>query len=349
MKAITILENHTAEIQEHPVPALQETRVLVQVKVVAVNPTDYKAIYQRGVAGSRSGCELVGIVQEVGSKVGKAYSPGDKIVGLVHGANAYNFEDGAFAEYANVKPDVSMKVPANLTSEEAVSIGVAITTVGQGLYKALGLPLPLSGDKWQGEPILIWGGSTSTGVMGIQYAKLSGLTVITTASPSNFEYMRSLGADQVFDYNSPTVSADIKEYTGNKLRYAWDCTEQGAEKCAAAMSDELPGKYGNIVLLPNNDILRQTNPMVEGPFWTLAYDALGEDGLYGKIVRSAKPDELEYARMFWGLSEKLLTEGLVKPIRVDVNRHGSGLEGVMKGIIDAKEGRVRGQKLVYTI
>jgi NADPH:quinone reductase-like Zn-dependent oxidoreductase len=44
-------------------------------------------------------------------------------------SNAYNFEDGAFAEYANVKPDVSMKVPANLTSEEAVSIGVAITTV----------------------------------------------------------------------------------------------------------------------------------------------------------------------------------------------------------------------------
>lgn len=43
--------------------------------------------------------------------------------------NVYNLEDGAFAEYANAKPEVSMKVPDNLSNEEAASLGVSVTTV----------------------------------------------------------------------------------------------------------------------------------------------------------------------------------------------------------------------------
>lgn len=195
---------------------------------------------------------------------------------------------------------------------------------------------------------MIWGGSTATGVLGIQYAKASGLNVIATSSLHNFDYLRSLGADAVFDYRSPTAASDIKTYTQNLLRYVWDCTGQGAQQCAAAMSDKLLGKYGNIVPVDQN-VLHQTNPQVRGPSWTLGYDAFGEDARYGDMIRPASPDELEFSKMFWELSRQLFADGTVKPIRVNINRHGAGLEGVLKELHDAKEGKVTGQRLIYNI
>ena len=64
------------------------------------------------------------------------------------------------------------KIPAGMTFEETSTLGVGITSVGQTLYMTLELPLP--GEKPLGPSpfILIYGGSTSTGTLAIQYAKL---------------------------------------------------------------------------------------------------------------------------------------------------------------------------------
>ena len=56
---------------------------------------------------------------------------------------------------------------------------------------------------------MVWGGSTSVGCNAIQLAVAAGYGVITTCSPRNFEKMARLGARAAFDYNSPTVVADI--------------------------------------------------------------------------------------------------------------------------------------------
>jgi NADPH:quinone reductase-like Zn-dependent oxidoreductase len=45
----------------------------------------------------------------------------------------------------------------------------------------------------------------SVGTVVIQLAKLSGMTVLTTTSPKNAEYLKSLGADYVFPYNDPST------------------------------------------------------------------------------------------------------------------------------------------------
>ena len=66
-----------------------------------------------------------------------------------------------------------MKVPDNFSDEEAATMGVGIITAGIALFDtvALGLPSPTSPAK-EPIPVLIYGGSTATGAIAIQLAKL---------------------------------------------------------------------------------------------------------------------------------------------------------------------------------
>jgi NADPH:quinone reductase-like Zn-dependent oxidoreductase len=165
----------------------------------------------------------MGTVIQVGPKVTKDFKPGDRIAGFTHGANAVEKEDGCFAEYAMVKGDVQCKVPENVSDEEASTLG--IPTVGQGLYQSLGLPLPGAGKR--DEPLLVYGGSTATGSLAIQFARLSGCQVITTCSPQNFAFVKALGAVEVFDYKEPDCAKNIREYTEDKLTRVLDCISEG--------------------------------------------------------------------------------------------------------------------------
>jgi NADPH:quinone reductase-like Zn-dependent oxidoreductase len=142
------------------------------------------------------------------------------------------------------------------------------------MYKRLELPLPTQPAKVP-LPILIYGGSTLTGMVGIQLAKLSGLTVVTTCSAHNFDLVKSLGADAAFDYKSPSCAADIKQFTDGKLRFSWDCTGDGAGNCAVAMSDSEQGTDGTI--MPSDyQLLEKTNPKVTGQEFMRGYDTQGE-------------------------------------------------------------------------
>jgi len=67
-----------------------------------------------------------------------------------------------------VKGDVQIKIPENLSFEEAATLGVGITTVGQGLYQSLGLPMPGEAKADESKYILIYGGSTATGGLAIR-------------------------------------------------------------------------------------------------------------------------------------------------------------------------------------
>jgi NADPH:quinone reductase-like Zn-dependent oxidoreductase len=167
----------------------------------------------------------MGTVIQVGPKVTKDFKPGDRIAGFTHGANAVEKEDGCFAEYAMVKGDVQCKVPENVSDEEASTLGIGITTVGQGLYQSLGLPLPGAGKR--DEPLLVYGGSTATGSLAIEFARLSGCQVITTCSPQNFAFVKALGAVEVFDYKEPDCAKNIREYTEDKLTRVLDCISEG--------------------------------------------------------------------------------------------------------------------------
>lgn len=53
--------------------------------------------------------------------------------------------------------------------------------------------------------------------MAVQIAKLSGYRVIATASRHNFDYVKSIGADFVVDYNDDTVVEEIVKLSEGKL------------------------------------------------------------------------------------------------------------------------------------
>jgi NADPH:quinone reductase-like Zn-dependent oxidoreductase len=73
------------------------------------------------------------------------------------------------------------------------------------------------------------GGASSVGSSAIQLAVAAGYEVITTASPKNFDYVKKLGASQVFDYKSPTVVSDLLDaFEGKTSLGAFDTIGSGA-------------------------------------------------------------------------------------------------------------------------
>jgi NADPH:quinone reductase-like Zn-dependent oxidoreductase len=146
-KAIIYVEKGRAAIQEVPIPKLRDDYILVRVNSVALNPTDWKGVdLGMGEVGSRIGCDYAGVVEEVGPKVTKPFRKGDRITGMVHGWYSHLFrftrwmlihllsdrtqiENGAFANYIVVKGDVQIKIPDNVSDEDAATLGVSISTV----------------------------------------------------------------------------------------------------------------------------------------------------------------------------------------------------------------------------
>lgn len=145
--------------------------VIVDVKAVALNPTDWKHIEYNNTKGAISGCDFAGVVAETGEGYTKDWKVGDRIAGFVHGGNELELEDGAFAERIAAKADVAFRIPDHMSFEEASTLGVGVITVGQGLFQQMGLNWP-NNPSSSGEFILIYGGSSGMGTMGIQFAKL---------------------------------------------------------------------------------------------------------------------------------------------------------------------------------
>ncbi|KAI1333245.1 GroES-like protein [Xylariaceae sp. FL0255] len=350
-KALVLVGKGEVAVKDVPLPKLYDGHVLVKVHAVGLNPTDWKTIDggEEARFGSRPGCDFAGEVVEIGPALKKDWKKGDRVAGWVFGASQARPDSGAFGEYLAAPEHVALKIPDNVTYEEAATFGVSVTTVGQGLYKVLQLPSPDQPTK-SPFPILIYGGSTATGIYGIRYAKLSGLTVIATSSPHNFDLLKLVGADHVFDYKSPTVGSDIRALTDNKLKYAWDTTGYGGAICAAALSDsDEGGKPQLATIIPiKREVVDKVNPAVDGPHWTLAYDAFGVEFMRGGSMYKVDPEEIEYAQGFWILTQELLANESLKPLKPEVNRFGKGFEGIQVGLEELRNDRVSGTKLVYT-
>lgn len=291
------------------------------------------------IPDSTIGCDYMGTVVKLGPNVTGNWKEGDRIAGVTHGSNKCDITEGTFADYALVREGVQMKVPDSLSDVEAATTGVAVSTVGLSLYQDLSLPWPGSvpADCW----ILIYGGSTSTGSIAIQFAKLSGAKVITTSSAKNREFVKSLGAEEAFDYNDPDCAKKIREYTQDKLYFVMDCFggATGTDICANSISSR-GGHISTIIPgdeYPRSEDVRSTLVM--------AYKGLGEPwDFFGPHPPTI--EDYEFGRIFWRLAAKLLGEGKIKVHPPHVRE---GLEGVIGGLDEMRRGTVSATKLVYKI
>jgi NADPH2:quinone reductase len=93
-------------------------------------------------------------------------------------------------------------MPANLTFAQAAAIPLTALTSWQALFD--------TGQLKAGQSVLVHAGAGGTGGMAIQLAKHAGAMVLTTASAGNHEYVRSLGADHVIDYQRESFVEVIK-------------------------------------------------------------------------------------------------------------------------------------------
>ena len=156
------------------------------------------------------GSDVAGEIVEVGEGV-EGFQKGQRVIGhafaLLTGDNA----EAAFQLYTLVPANVIATIPENMEFEEAVVLPLSVSCAAAALYEKNSLALTLllprsdSDNEKNDKSILIWGGSSSVGSSAIQLARASGLGVIATASPKNFEYVKSLGASTVLDHAHPEV------------------------------------------------------------------------------------------------------------------------------------------------
>jgi NADPH:quinone reductase-like Zn-dependent oxidoreductase len=93
--------------------------------------------------------------------------------------------------------------PARLSFEEAAGIPV----VGETAWRSM----VTVADVHAGQRVLIHGGAGGVGSSAVQIAKARGAYVIATASPRHADLLRSLGADEVLDYNSVRFEDKVKD------------------------------------------------------------------------------------------------------------------------------------------
>jgi len=150
----------------------------------------------------------------------------------------------AFQRFAVVDALLVSGIPDSLSWDEATVLPLGLSTAASGLYpkRFLALPYPKADSPnpdGKGKVLLVYGGSSSVGASAIQLAAASGVRVVTTCSPANFDLVKSLGAAAAFDYRTPKdelVSSLVAaiEKQGSEYAGAFDAiSEHGSvELCA---------------------------------------------------------------------------------------------------------------------
>ncbi|KAK4553427.1 hypothetical protein LTR86_009484 [Recurvomyces mirabilis] len=199
-----------------PYSSPPKDHVLIQVIDVAINPIDW-ILQENDIFGLKYpailGDDVAGEIVEVGDGVEDLHA-GQRVIAI--------------------------------NTSRGVVLPLGISTAAAGLYQKgyLDLPFPTEKPDAQDRTVIIWGGSSSVGSCAIQLAVASGLHVVTTASPKNFDYCKELGAKHCFDYHDEDVEDQIvRELEGKTVVGAYHAVGgDGAVQSCARIVDRTKGK-----------------------------------------------------------------------------------------------------------
>jgi len=189
------------QYRDIPAPTAGPDQVVVSVKAASVNFPDVLIIqnkyqYKPSLPFS-PGCELAGVVKDVGANVGSVKA-GDRVMAfIVH---------GAFAEEVALDAARIFPVPDSMELPEAAALLVTYGTVDHALRDR--------GALKAGETVLVLGAAGGIGMASIEIAKACGAKVIACASTAEkLAKCREHGADATINYASEDLRERIKALT----------------------------------------------------------------------------------------------------------------------------------------
>ena len=191
---------------ENPEP--NEGEVLVELKTSGVNPSDVKT--RAGARGELQFPQIIphsdggGVITQVGQGVDQGRI-GER-VWIWNGA--FGRAHGTCAEMIALPSDQAVSLPDETSFEAAACLGIPASTAYYGM---------LCDGSVQDQTVLVTGGAGAVGYYGIQLAKWSGATVITTVSGDEKAKVASdAGADLIINYREEDVVSAIKDFTNGE-------------------------------------------------------------------------------------------------------------------------------------
>ncbi|MCI3923098.1 NAD(P)H-quinone oxidoreductase [Paenibacillus sp. TRM 82003] len=187
-----------------PVPGPGE--LLVRVRATALNRADL--LQRMGKyppppgATNILGLEMAGDVEAVGPRADEGgCRPGDRVMALLPG--------GGYAQYAVIPEGMAMRIPPNLTYEQAAAIPEAFLTAFLNLWQLGGLQ--------PAHRVLVHAAASGVGTAAIQLIREAGATAYATAgSDSKVEAARTLGAAAGWNYKQGSFKEWLRATTDNQ-------------------------------------------------------------------------------------------------------------------------------------
>jgi NADPH:quinone reductase-like Zn-dependent oxidoreductase len=201
MKAVLLPHHGGPDVLRYadaPDPVAGPGEVVVDIHAASVNAADAKVRlgkgrYQLTRFPHILGRDFSGVVSALGAGVDD-FKIGDAVFGVTDQG-----VEGAYAEKIAIPAKLLANKPVSLGDAEAAALALTSLTALTAIEDAAELQ--------RGQTILIQGGAGGVAGFAIQLAKHIGARVITTASTSNHNYVRSLGADQIIDYQIEDFTA----------------------------------------------------------------------------------------------------------------------------------------------
>jgi NADPH2:quinone reductase len=212
MKAIQVSQTGGPEalvLAELPEPKPKANEALVQIKAAGVNFID--VYFREGRYPTPvpfvNGQEAAGVVTEVGSDVTEV-KPGDRV--------AYTGALGSYAEYAAVPATRLVKIPDDLSFEQAAAAMLQGMTAHYLLHSTYKLQA--------GETALIHAAAGGVGLLLVQMAKMIGARVIATAgTEEKAQLARAAGADECIVYTEADFETETRRLTdGQGVNVVYD-------------------------------------------------------------------------------------------------------------------------------
>ncbi len=272
MKSIRIHAYGGTEVmvyEDAPRPTPARGDVLVRVHAAGVNPVDWKVREGRlqGRVNHRLplilGWDVAGVVEELG--VGVTHiKVGDAVY-----ARPDIARDGAYAEYIAVRAAELALKPRSLDFIHAAAVPLAALTAWQSLFDAAGLRA--------GQSVLIHAAAGGVGHFAVQLARWRGASVVATASKSNAEFLRGLGADEVIDYHDTPFEDAVTDMDvvldtqgGAIYERSWKVLKKGGiivsliNQPSAELAEQYGARAAYVFVQPDAEQLTQIAGLIDG-------------------------------------------------------------------------------------